>query len=409
MTIANPPYTGGDAAQWWRDLAAVAVLVRQVYFTAPNVPQLHALGPVRASRAMRTGMRALVGRFTEIGIPASRVALELQFQSAPGTGGREGLQPRAKWLEIVKLQALAVQRVTRELRTHSIWSWGWATYSAGRDRSGQGRSRLRLPLGARPESLQRTRRGRPGRWTPRSPSASSSSSRPGVVCQTPAGQIRESAVAPLARAIGDRDIAESVVLERLVLQQEVKLDANAVLVAELAFVDDHFRGSVPSSLAALSRIRLTRTAARGLLLDELRREAVRARFRPPAPSAAAIAEFHVTYAGLQARLVETERPVEWLGCRTSGLAVETFAPARIFALPRRGAVRTIHGRIQVTPLADTVFLGAVPLLEARPAIVSSLSRFARVSAYETWLAKAAASRRSTRRRASATRSRLRLP
>ena len=129
VTIANPPYTGGDAAQWWRDLAAVAVLVRQVYFTAPNIPQLHALGPVRASRAMRSGMRALVGRFTEIGIPASRVALELQFQSAPGTGGREGLQPRAKWLEIVKLQALAAQRVTRELRTHSIWSWGWATYS----------------------------------------------------------------------------------------------------------------------------------------------------------------------------------------------------------------------------------------------------------------------------------------
>ena len=71
---------------------------------------------------------------------------------------------------------------------------------------------------------------------------------PGVVCQLPAGQIRESAVAPLARAIGDRDIAESVVLERLVLQQEVKLDAHAVLLAELAFVDDHFRGSVPSYL-----------------------------------------------------------------------------------------------------------------------------------------------------------------
>ena len=51
-------------------------------------------------------------------------------------------------------------------------------------------------------------------------------------------------------------------------------------------------------------------------------------------------------------------------------------------------MRTIHGRIQVTPLGDTIFLGAVPLQEARPAIVSSLSRFARVSAYETWLAKA---------------------
>ena len=78
---------------------------------------------------MRSGMRALVRKFTEIGIPASRIALELQFQSAPGTGGREGLQPRSKWLEIVKLQALAARRVTTELRTHSIWSWGWATFS----------------------------------------------------------------------------------------------------------------------------------------------------------------------------------------------------------------------------------------------------------------------------------------
>ena len=66
----------------------------------------------------------------------------------------------------------------------------------------------------------------------------------GVVCALPAGEIRKSAVDPLARAIGDRDIAASVVLERLVLQQEVELDARAVLAAELAFVDDHFRGSV---------------------------------------------------------------------------------------------------------------------------------------------------------------------
>ena len=160
VTIANPPYTGGEAAQWWRDLAASALLIRQVFFTSPNVPQLHALGPMRASRAMRSGMRALVRKFTDIGIPASRVALELQFQSAPGTGGREGLQPRAKWLEIVKLQALAARRVTKELRTHSIWSWGWATFSAGGNRPRQGRGRLRLPVGPRPEALQRARRRR---------------------------------------------------------------------------------------------------------------------------------------------------------------------------------------------------------------------------------------------------------
>ena len=39
---------------------------------------------------MRSGMRALVRKFTEIGIPASRVALELQFQSAPGRAAARG-------------------------------------------------------------------------------------------------------------------------------------------------------------------------------------------------------------------------------------------------------------------------------------------------------------------------------
>ena len=387
VTIANPPYTGGEAAQWWRDLAAEALLIRQVFFTAPNVPQLHALGPVRASRAMRSGMRALVRRFTEIGIPASRVALELQFQSAPGTGGREGLQPRWKWLEIVKLQALAVRRVTEELRTHSIWSWGWATFSqAGIDRD-KGEA-VCVYLWVRDQKLCSGPGAAGPAMDPSLTVGQLDQLAPGVVCQLPAGQIRASAVAPLARAIADRDIAASVVLERLVLQQEVELDARAVLAAELAFVDDHFRGSVPAYLAALRGINLTRLAARGLLLDELRRDAVRARFVAPRPAGAAVAEFHRTYAGLQVRLVETARPVDWLGGRTLGLAVETFAPARVFTLPRRGYVRTIHGRIEVRPLGDTIFLGTVPLREARPAIKASLKRFARVALYESWLANA---------------------
>ena len=388
VTIANPPYTGGEAAQWWRDLAAEALLIRQVFFTSPNVPQLHALGPVRASRSMRSGMRALVRKFTAIGIPASRVALELQFQSAPGTGGREGLQPRSKWLEIVKLEALAARQVTNELKTHSIWSWGWATFSqAGIDRDKS--EAVCVYLWVRDPRLC-SGPGAAGPQFDASLTVGQLTLPAGVICTLPAGAIRESAVAPLARAIGDRDVATSVVLERLVLQQEIELDARAVLAAELAYIDDHFNGSVDAYLAALRRIQLPRAAARGLLLDELRRDAVRARFVPARPSGAASAEFHVTYAGLRARLVETVRPVDWLGFRTRGFAVETFAPARIFSLPRRGRVRTIHGLIEVKPLGDTVFLGTIPFAEARSAIESSLSRFARVSVYESWLANAEA-------------------
>jgi len=50
-----------------------------------------------------------------------------------------------------------------------------------------------------------------------------------TVCPRRAGEIRASAVDPLARAIGDRDIATSVVLERLVLQQEVQLALHTYL------------------------------------------------------------------------------------------------------------------------------------------------------------------------------------
>ena len=51
ITIANPPYTGGEAADWWRQAAQTAILIRQVYFTSPGPKGLYKLGPARASRA----------------------------------------------------------------------------------------------------------------------------------------------------------------------------------------------------------------------------------------------------------------------------------------------------------------------------------------------------------------------
>jgi hypothetical protein len=385
ITIANPPYTGGEAADWWRETAKTALLIRQVFFTAPNVPQLHALGPVRGSRAMRRGMRSLVRRFTEIGIPASRVALELQFHSAPGQGGREGLQPRSKWLEIVKLEALAARQVTKELGTHSIWSWGWATFSrAGIDRD-KGEA-VCVYLWVRDPKLC-SGPGAAGPAFDASLSAGQLDLPAGVICTSPMGEITTAAVAPLLRALGDRDVARSVVLERLVLQSEVELDARAVLAAELALVEDKHGGSTSDYLGALRRAGLTRAAARAVLADELRREAIRSRFQAPAPSGGTIAEFHRTYAGLRARLVEVAAPVGWLGSLTRGFALETFAPRRTFELRRAGWVRGLHGRLRVRPLEATTSLGAIPLASARPAIVIALNRFARGLAYDHWLLK----------------------
>ena len=49
LSVANPPFTGGDATEWWREVSKVAILLRQVYFTSPNARGLSALGPAAAS------------------------------------------------------------------------------------------------------------------------------------------------------------------------------------------------------------------------------------------------------------------------------------------------------------------------------------------------------------------------
>jgi hypothetical protein len=388
VTIANPPYLEGEGLLWWRELAKSAVLIRQVFFTSPTPKGLHAMGPVRASRSMRSGMRGLVRRFTNAGIPANRVALELQFQSAPRTFGREGLQPSWKWFEIVKLQALAVRQVTRELGTHSIWSWGWATFSAAGVDPDKDEA-VCVWLWARDQRLCDGPAAAGPRFD-RSLTIGQLNLRPGVVCTTPAGPIRSAGVSSLARTTRDRDVATSLLLERLVLRQEVTLDAGAGRWAERAFVEEHFRGSVPAYVAALRRVQLTRSAAHELLLDEVRREQVRRRFGAAYPSAADVAEFHRTHGSLRARPVETAEPVRWLGHRSRGIAIETVAPLRALTAGGEARVATAEGPVVVRPLGRTAPLAAVPVVDARPAIAAALRHFSRARAYEQWLGEAKA-------------------
>ena len=52
------------------------------------------------------------------------------FQTGPGTGGREGLQPRSRWFSVAKWHALAVKQVAKELELAHVWSWGWAQRDA---------------------------------------------------------------------------------------------------------------------------------------------------------------------------------------------------------------------------------------------------------------------------------------
>ena len=70
LSIANPPYTGGDAADWWRQVSKVAILVRQVYFTSPNAARSlrDRAGGARAARCARASAVSSTTS-TQIGIP----------------------------------------------------------------------------------------------------------------------------------------------------------------------------------------------------------------------------------------------------------------------------------------------------------------------------------------------------
>ncbi len=122
------PYTGGDAAGWWREAAQVADLVPEVYFNAPVImrqgvdprqpPDAHA--PPRGGRGVH-GDR-------DPGLEA-RLRARLPVR-ARASGGREGLQPSSAWFEYAKLYTLAARRVAAEFGVATVWTWGWGTFNA---------------------------------------------------------------------------------------------------------------------------------------------------------------------------------------------------------------------------------------------------------------------------------------
>ena len=383
ITIANPPFTGGDAADWWREVAKVAILVRQVYFTSPNANGLYKLGPEAAGRTMRNGLRHLVTHLTQIGIPAGRIALELQFQSAPGLGARAGLQPKEAWLEIVKLEALAAKQVLREYRIQGIWSWGFATFSAeGQDPDKP--AAACVWLWARDPRLC----DGPGAGGPRF-DASLTEGRlqlpAGVRCRLDAGDIRQNDIGRLTALTGDADLAASVLLEHLVLQQAAPVDPVSVLSAERAVVGSSFGGSRGRYLSTLRAQGLSLADARALVADRIARDRVEARFEPRAPSATEVADFRATYASQPARLVQATPAAPWLGGAERGWVVSSLAPDRLFRLRRSARVDTPDGVFRVTPLGPAVPLGLLPPTQAVAAARAALQGLRRGNVYGSWL------------------------
>ena len=382
LLISSRPFTGGEAAQWWRDVAEAADLVREVYFAGPRI---HAQGPLVGSRTMRVALRSAVEAFTEIGIPSSRLGLMLGFHTTRGVGsGREGLQPASAWLEVVKLEALAARQVARETGVASVWSWGWGVWSAGETDPDKEAAACVWLWARSPRLCDGPRLAGRGFDASRTEGRL----RAGMQCVLGRRAVTRAQLAAVARVTGDPEAALSVLYARLVVTASVSVPAARVRAAEAALVARNFRGSWPAYRAALARARATRSLARGVLADQLREAVVRQALRVPKPPAAAIVDYYETHSELAARHVAARAGAWWLGGRRVGVALGSIAPAGVFRLRVRLAfsrVFTAEGPLAVRALGPALPLGAFPLALARPAIAAALADTARAQQFQAWL------------------------
>jgi hypothetical protein len=377
LLLSNRPYTRDDVAdEWWRDVAKVADLVSETYFSGPSVSQQ---GAVAGSRRIRATLRSRMESLIQIGIPTNRLGVMLTFSSTPKAGGREGLQPLSRWLDVVKWEALAAKQVSSELQLASIWTWGWAAFNpAGNDPD--------KPIAActwlwvRDHSLcdapalagsQLDQSLDVGAVLPSN-----------TVCLLGKTKLLAADVAALARLTGDRELALSAELQHAVLVEARPIAATEVAQAERDVIADRFRGSRPAYLAALSAAHVSPSLARRILADELRRLVVEAGLRVPAPTAAESRAWFDTYGATSARAVRVDRAVDWLGNARSGIALSQDAPGRIFTLAP-GKSATIRGA-RVTALGEAAPLGAFPYAQAERSVRRALLAQVRHVAFATW-------------------------
>jgi hypothetical protein len=383
LLVSQEPYTGSDeAAGWWRAVAQVGDIVRQVYF---NAAQLYRQGPIVANRRLRIAFRRGIADFVSIGIPVTKLGLMLGFQSAPGTGGREGLQPRQAWFEVVKWHALSARQVAGEMNIETVWSWGWGTFSeAGRDADKPDAACVYLWARA-PAFCAGLRAAGPGFNASRTQGQLRVPG--GAICRVGRQTISTGAVAQLNRLVQDRDAAFSALLARVAEADAARVTGREIRAAEAAVIADRFGGSRGAYIAALARARANVAMARAILADQLRRRKIGARLRVSV-SSTAVASFYASYGDLLVRTVEARPGTWWLGGRRVGLAVSSFAPQRVFevATGARANVRSLAGVVRVRALDDARPLAAVSLPQARQAIVTVLSSYARSEAVVRWSA-----------------------
>ncbi len=380
ILVPSVPYMGGEAADWWRQVSNYADIVRESYFAAPQIAKL---GPVVGSRTLRTLFRRRIAEFTSAGISPRKLGLMLGFHTTPGSGGRDRA-PRAAWLQVTKLQALAARQVAKELNLRSVWSWGWGVWSVGETDADK-------PAAACVYLWARSAKLCDG---PAAAGAGFNASLTqgqlifpkGARCTLLGRQVDSGVIADLTPVTGDQDVAFTAAFARVISSLYAPVKAKQVSAAEKAVVAGSF-GSYARYRAALAKVRASPSAARGVIADELRRAQIEAHMRVPNPSGEDVQAYYDSYIQADARLVQTKAPAPWLGNRRRGFALASNSPPRLFSIPdgKWLKVRTMTGTYEVRALDPAVSLGALPFGLVRPALASALRALDREERYDRWL------------------------
>jgi hypothetical protein len=383
LLVNAKPYTDGAAGDWWRQVADVAGIVREVYFPAPLI---YKRGPIWGNRTLRQSFRNGILDFTKIGIPVSKLGLFLGFQTTKGTGGREGLAAEP-WFQTVKWQALAARFVAKEMKVSSIWSWGWAEWTTMPGEHDPAKpSAACVYLWTRDPRLCNGPAAA-GKGFNRSRIEGQLILPAGLRCRLGTAAVSWSAINPILRLTGDPELAFSNAFARAVEQKTAHVSYSDILAAERSIIAARFSGSRGAYKAAIGQAHANLSVARSIIGDELRRARIQSRFRVSWPSARAIADYHDNFGDVQARLVEAKSQTEWLGGRRTGYALASSAPPQLMNLSsgRWSAVWSPLGTVRVRPLGPPQPLGSLPLGNVRLSIRNALIDQAREEHFPTWL------------------------
>jgi len=380
LLVSSEPFTGGDAATWWRSVGAVSDLVLENY---ANANLIWRDGPVDGSRRLRVRYRQSAAKLLAIGVPASRIGIMIGFQTGPGTGGREGLKPRSRWFDVAKWQALAVRQVAREFKLAHLWSWGWAQRDA-RSNDPDKTFAACVWLWARDASLCDAPSILGHEFDPDLKTGQLSLPS-GTRCIYGSTPLTASSVNSLAKVTKDRELALTALVVRAVEREHSHISPSDALALEQRIVRVRFGGSVSAYRAALAEAGASLSVARGILGDELRSRDVLAGLSAGSVPAGDISRFRETFAPVLARELIVSPAPSWLP-EGRGVALATSAPDIVFRLQtgRRTTVRTVEGVFTVEPVDDTTALAALPAASARRAIVRELQAERRSDAYAAW-------------------------